>query len=182
MSQCGITDCEIGTYDGDRTRKHGVLRVRDDDGTEQHLRPPRYTLLCNSTMMGDAREMFKTFRPSPDGSRGVVIKPSPLVPHTRGKYALWLYEKYMAEKSLKPDRIDGIDVGKCDATCVTEIVAAEHEERKKLGRTERKWLTVVADEAHFMRNRERGPLAMPSHHALSPCPRLACASPCACRF
>jgi hypothetical protein len=64
-----------------------------------------------------------------------------------------LYEKYLADKSLKPDRIDGIDVGKCDAMCVTEIVEAEHAERKELGFGERKWLTVVADEAHFMRNR-----------------------------
>lgn len=88
LLKCGVADCEIGTYDGDRTRKHGVLRVRDDDGTEQHLQPPRYTLLTISTVMGDAREMFKTFRPAPDGSRGVVVKPSPLVPHTIGKHAL----------------------------------------------------------------------------------------------
>ena len=183
----------------------------EDDGRgseermETHLLPPRYTLLTKDTLLGDGREMFKTFRPNPDGSRRVLVKSSPLVPGTDGKHALWLYEKYAADKGQKPDRISGVEVstrsaarakyalaahgsdaptesplpslslqvGKCDATCITEIVAAEHEERKRAngGKDAKKWLMVVADEAHFMRNQTAFWCALRTVHCSSPLPQ-----------
>ena len=84
----------------------------NEERAETHLLPPRYTLMTKDTLLGDGREMFKTFRPNPDGSRGVLVKSSPLVPGTDGKHALWLYEKYAADKGQKPDRISGVEVSR----------------------------------------------------------------------
>ena len=62
LIKAGYCPPEIGTYNGDRTRKHGVLRgTGDEAGGGPHLHPPRVTLLTMHTLGGDVREMMKTF-------------------------------------------------------------------------------------------------------------------------
>lgn len=125
--------------------------------------------------MGDMREMLASFHETPD-SKTLKVKSSPLIPHISAKHAFWLYEKYLADKGNKPDR--KWVQGKPDGTCISEICAADHAQRKQAGFSEPKWLMLVNDEAHFERCAKLsalGPLApqIRSRLSSSPCGALS---------
>lgn len=46
LIKVGVPEAAIGTYSGDRQRKHGILRHRSENAEEMHLTPPR----CASTV------------------------------------------------------------------------------------------------------------------------------------
>ena len=152
LIKAGISAAEIGVYDGDRHRKHGILRACGGDGDEDGtcLKPPRFTLMTKDVLMGDIREMVTSFHETRDAQKALVVKSSPLIPHTSAKHAFWLYEKYLADKGKKPDR--KWVAGKPDGTCVSEICAADRAQRIAAGLSEPKWLMLINDEAHFERN------------------------------
>ena len=102
------------------------------------------------TLQGDCREMFNTFHDNDD--HVLAIKPSPLTPHLSPKLAFWLQEKYLASatNAKKPDR-KWVE-GKSDADTITELVRLDYDQRKRRGLAAPKFLMIVTDEAHFLRN------------------------------
>ena len=78
LIKVGVPAAEIGIYEGDRkANKHGVLTAtkKDARAAGAELRPPRFTLLTKDTLLGDFREMCKTF------SDTAAVRRLPLLAH-----------------------------------------------------------------------------------------------------
>ena len=111
---------------------------------------PRLTLTTIHVLQSECRTAFKTFSEAASSGR-ITYSPSPLAPHLHADRAYRAHQLYLQAKGLRAPKSLPSRRGGCSEKNIRECMANDLRSRN-LQRQKKPFLTVVVDEAHFVRN------------------------------